>query len=164
MFNLFSVFIRNSFPVQEEFKIYHLQVRVFHLLLFSLGRGPDDLHTVREITARLCSPIQRSSITRLLSGSDSIRRRNFTHDWFFASLCRATESHFTWTDLTQPRAVAALWGFSLWRMFFVSKCRDTLREKREPGSVWDLGAPGGPVDGSCWMSAPERWPGSLRTG
>lgn len=31
------------------------------------------------------------------------------------------------------------------------------------GSVWDLG-PWGPLDGSSWMGALARWPGSLRTG
>lgn len=39
----------------------------------------------------------------------------------------------------------------------------TDAEGQKRGSVWDLG-PRGPVDGSRWMSAPERWPGSLRTG
>lgn len=44
-------------------------------------------------------------------------------------------------------------------------CQRYREAHRTPpaGSVWDLG-PWGPLDGSCWMGALVRWPGSLRTG
>lgn len=71
--------------------------------------------------------------------------------------------------------------FSLWRLFLAlqhGKHRDAQRREGErvmregereahtsppAGSVWDLG-PWGPLDGSSWMGALARWPGSLRTG
>lgn len=44
-------------------------------------------------------------------------------------------------------------------------CQRGREAHRTPpaGSVWDLG-PWGPLDGSRWMGALARWPGSLRTG
>lgn len=44
-------------------------------------------------------------------------------------------------------------------------CHREREAHRTPpaGSVWDLG-PWGPLDGSRWMGAPARWPGSLKTG
>lgn len=71
--------------------------------------------------------------------------------------------------------------FSLRRLFLAlqhGKHRDPQRKEGErvmrgrereahrtppAGSVWDLG-PWGPLDGSRWMGALARWPGSLRTG
>lgn len=41
--------------------------------------------------------------------------------------------------------------------------RERLSELPPAGSVWDLG-PRGPLDGSHWMGALARWPGSLRAG
>ena len=41
--------------------------------------------------------------------------------------------------------------------------RESLTEFPPAGSVWDLG-PWGSLDGSCWMGALARWPGSLKTG
>lgn len=43
------------------------------------------------------------------------------------------------------------------------RCRGRHAELSQQ-AVCESGAPGGPVDGSCWMGAPARWPGSLRTG
>lgn len=86
-------------------------------------------------------------------------------------------SHFIFIGLTHTLSwmLWTVWytlDFSLWRIFLAllwQTERCTRREKREAhrtppaGSVWDLG-PRGPLDGSRWMGAPERWPSSLRTG
>lgn len=97
---------------------------------------------------------------------------SFHPDWL-------RRSHFIFIRLTHTLSwmVWTVWytlDFSRWRIFLALCCgkqSDAQREKREReahrtlsvGSVWDLG-PWGPLDGSRWMGALERWPNSLRTG
>lgn len=60
-------------------------------------------------------------------------------------------------------------GGYFWHSAVANRVMHRERKEREAhrtlsvGSVWDLG-PWGPLDGSRWMGALERWPSSLRTG
>lgn len=65
---------------------------------------------------------------------------------------------------SQEKVTPSSWA-SLWFSFSLRRTALALwrRGGQKRGSVWDLG-PRGPLDGSRWMSAPERWPGSLSAG
>lgn len=116
---------------------------------------------------------------------DFIIQRNFMNKCFFFTLSQLGEvisSSSDWITFCHKRfelfAASLCWGYFWLSDVAITEmhrerergrasdgCQRQRGAHRTPpaGSVWDLG-PWGPLDGSLWMGALARWPGSLRTG